>query len=148
MDVAAIDAALAEVAMTRPHAELRQVVGHYLARLDPDGEEPDPTESRSLVTSRDAQRRGHRPVRPGRGRRGEAARRGRVDRAGLPPAGDLRTRAQRQADALVQLADNALAPGTCRRCAPSSRTSPCIIDLDDLADPAPAPAPGAPASAR
>ncbi|SDF79748.1 protein of unknown function, partial [Blastococcus aurantiacus] len=37
VDVAAIDAALARVAATRPHTELRQVVGHYLARLDPDG---------------------------------------------------------------------------------------------------------------
>ena len=33
---------------------LRQVVGHYLARLDPDGAEPDPTEQRSFVTARDA----------------------------------------------------------------------------------------------
>jgi hypothetical protein len=33
------------------------------------------------------------------------------------PQGDMRTRAQQQADALVQLADNALASGTCRCCA-------------------------------
>ncbi len=55
VDVAAVDAALARVAATRPHSELRQVVGHYLARLDPDGTEPDPTDQRSLVTARDSQ---------------------------------------------------------------------------------------------
>ncbi len=54
VDVAAVDAALSQVAASRPHAELRQVVAHYLARLDPDGIEPDPTESRALVTARDS----------------------------------------------------------------------------------------------
>ena len=52
VDVAAIDAALAEVAARRPHDELRQAVGHYLARLDPDGTEPDPTEQRSVTFTR------------------------------------------------------------------------------------------------
>ena len=37
VDVAAIDTLLTEVAATAPHADLRQAVGHYLARLDPDG---------------------------------------------------------------------------------------------------------------
>jgi hypothetical protein len=44
IDLAAVDTLLAEVALARPHAELRQVVHHYLACLDPDGPEPDPTE--------------------------------------------------------------------------------------------------------
>ncbi|WP_236832036.1 DUF222 domain-containing protein, partial [Blastococcus sp. KM273128] len=54
VDLAGVDQALAEVAASRPHAELRQVVRHYLARLDPDGPEPDPTEGRSLTFTRHA----------------------------------------------------------------------------------------------
>ncbi|MCF6745635.1 DUF222 domain-containing protein, partial [Blastococcus sp. KM273128] len=54
VDLAGVDAAFAEVAASRPHAELRQVVAHYLARLDPDGPEPDPTEGRSLTFTRHA----------------------------------------------------------------------------------------------
>jgi Domain of unknown function (DUF222) len=49
VDVAEVDAVLTEVAATRPYDELRRVVHHYLTRLDPDGLEPDPTESRALV---------------------------------------------------------------------------------------------------
>ena len=54
VDLAGIDAALAETAATRPHVELKQVVHHYLARLDPDGPEPDPTEGRSLSIAKHA----------------------------------------------------------------------------------------------
>src|SRR4051812_7635005 len=49
VDLTEVDATLTEVAATQPHARLTQVVGHFLARLDPDGVEPDPTEGRSLV---------------------------------------------------------------------------------------------------
>ena len=112
VDLAGVDAALAQVAGARPHAELRQVVDHYLARLDPDGPEPDPTEGRSLTLSRHAD--------------GSMSVRGELDRVGgekfqaaiesilqaSRPAGDVRTRAQQQADALVQLSDNQLASGT------------------------------------
>ena len=45
---------LAETAATREHAHLGQVVHHYLARLDPDGPEPDPTEGRSLTLAKHA----------------------------------------------------------------------------------------------
>jgi hypothetical protein len=48
VDLAEVDAALAEVAAGQPHVQLGRVVHHYLARLDPDGPEPDPTEGRSL----------------------------------------------------------------------------------------------------
>ncbi|MGZ4643950.1 MAG: DUF222 domain-containing protein, partial [Blastococcus sp.] len=48
VDLGDIDQSLAETAATRPHADLGQVVQHYLARLDPDGPEPDPTEERFL----------------------------------------------------------------------------------------------------
>jgi hypothetical protein len=39
VDLAAVDATPADVAATRPHGELSQVVHHYLARLDPDSTE-------------------------------------------------------------------------------------------------------------
>src|SRR5205085_103899 len=44
VDLAGVDATLAGVAATRPHADLARVVHHYLERLDQDGPEPDPTE--------------------------------------------------------------------------------------------------------
>jgi hypothetical protein len=134
VDVAAVDAALADVAATRPHTELRQVVGHYLARLDPDGTEPDPTEQRSLSLPRQSD--------------GSLSLRGRLDAIGGEklqaalesivqanrPAGDNRTRSQQLADALVQLADNALASGNL----PTMRTvKPQVIvtiPLEDLMD--------------
>jgi len=134
VDVAAIDAALTRVASSRPHTELRQVVGHYLARLDPDGAEPDPTEQRSFVSSRDS--------------KGMVTGRFVLDAIGgekllaavesilqaSRPAGDMRSHSQQAADALVQLADNALASGTL----PTMRTLKphvaVVIDLDDLVD--------------
>ena len=112
VDLAAVDAALADVAATRPHAELAQVVHHYLERLDPDGPEPDPTEGRSLsiATHADGSVTGRFDL--DAGRRGEGAGRAGVDacRPTGPPA-TLRTRAQQLGDAFVQLADNALAAG-------------------------------------
>jgi len=54
IDVAEVDRVLAEVAATRTYDELKQVVHHYLARLDPDGTEPDPTEGRRLTIVRHA----------------------------------------------------------------------------------------------
>ncbi|MGY2066099.1 DUF222 domain-containing protein [Blastococcus sp. SYSU DS0619] len=140
VDLAGVDATLAEVAASRPHAELRQVVDHYLARLDPDGPEPDPTEGRSLVFTTHAD--------------GSVGFRGELDAVGgeklqsavesivqaTRPAGDTRTRAQQSADALVQLADNQLATGAL----PVLRTvKPHVVvrvDLADLVDPATGPA--------
>ncbi|MCF6737749.1 DUF222 domain-containing protein, partial [Blastococcus sp. KM273129] len=134
-----VDEALAQVAATRPHAELRQVVRHHLARLDPDGAEPDPTEGRSLTFTRHAD--------------GSLSFRGDLDAVGgeklqaavesivqaSRPAGDMRTRAQQSADALVQLVDNQLAAGTL----PVLRTQkPHVVvrvDLEDLVDPAAGP---------
>ncbi|MGY1717534.1 DUF222 domain-containing protein [Blastococcus sp. SYSU DS0552] len=141
VDLAGIDATLAEVAASRPHAELRQIVAHYLARLHPDGPEPDPTEGRSLSMTRHAD--------------GSLSFRGELDAVGGEklqaavesivqanrPAGDTRTRAQQQGDALVQLlCDNALAAGAL----PTLRThKPHVVvrvDLEDLVDPATGPA--------
>jgi hypothetical protein len=135
IDVAAIDAALAATAASAPHATVKLAVGHYLACLDPDGVEPDPTEGRSLTISRHAD--------------GCVSVRGQLDAVGgeklqaalesivqaARPAGDTRTRAQQQADALVQLADNALASGEL----PFLRTvKPHLvvtIGIEDLLDP-------------
>ncbi|TQN40848.1 uncharacterized protein DUF222 [Blastococcus colisei] len=139
VDLSGVDAALAEVAATRPYDELRQVVHHYLERLDPDGPEPDPTEGRSLVWSRHAD--------------GAVSGRFDLDAVGGEKfltaiesilqagrcAGDDRTRAQQQADALVQLADNALASGGL----PIMRTVKphvvAMINVEDLIDPATGP---------
>jgi hypothetical protein len=127
--------ALAHAAGTLPFAELRQVVQHYLARLDPDGAEPDPTEGRAVRVARHAD--------------GSLTARVELDAVGGEKfcaaleslvqagrgAGDLRIRAQRLGDALVQLCDNALAAGSL----PILRTvKPHVavrVDLDDLADP-------------
>jgi hypothetical protein len=52
IDVAEIDDALATMAAAAPHATVKRAVRHYLACLDPDGPEPDPTDGRSLTLSR------------------------------------------------------------------------------------------------
>ena len=116
---------------------------HYLARLDPDGTEPDPTEGRSLAIARHAD--GSRTIR------------GELDAVGGEkvqavlesivqanrPAGDTRTRAQQLGDAFVQAADNTLAAGQL----PILRTVKphvvVMIDVDDLVDPAHRPRRGA-----
>lgn len=54
IDLGAVDQVLAQTAATQRHDRLRQVVHHYLARLDPDGPEPDPTEGRSLTIAKNA----------------------------------------------------------------------------------------------
>ena len=111
VDLAEVDGVLAETAATRQHVQLGRVVQHYLARLDPDGPQPDPTEGRSIsLVRRDD---------------GTVSLRGRLDAVGGEklqaalesvvqadrPAGDRRTRAQQLGDAMVQLADTALAAG-------------------------------------
>jgi hypothetical protein len=54
VDVPAMQADLAVVAATSPHDKLQDVVKLYLAALDPDGPEPDPTEGRRLTIARHA----------------------------------------------------------------------------------------------
>ncbi len=137
VDVAAIDVLLTEVAVAASHADLRQAVGHYLARLDPDGTEPDPTERRSLsfTTHADGTVSFHGTLDAVGGEKFQTAVES-IQQASRP-AGDLRTRAQQAGDALVQLADNALASGNL----PTMRTVKphvaVVIDLDDLVDPHP-----------
>ncbi|MDQ1660524.1 MAG: hypothetical protein QOJ68_504 [Blastococcus sp.] len=139
VDVTQIDGVLAETAAVRPYAELKQVVYHYLERLDPDGPEPDPTEKRALSIVKHAD--------------GSVTLRGELDAVGGEKVhaalesmlqanrskGDMRRRAQQLGDALVQLADNALASGNL----PFLRTvKPHVvvtIGIDDFAGPATGP---------
>jgi hypothetical protein len=139
VDLPGTDRTLAETAAGATHQVLARTVHHYLARLDPDGREPDPTDGRSLTLVKRAD--------------GTLDFHGRLDTVGGEklataleailqadrPKGDRRTRAQQLADALVQLADNQLAAGDL----PTLRTvKPAIgvvITLDALADPAPGP---------
>ena len=139
VDLAEVDTALATVAATRRHAELAQVVHHYLERLDPDGPEPDPTEGRSLSIARhaDGSVSGRFELDVGGGEKVQATLESILQ--ANRPAGDTRTRAQQLGDALVQLADNALAAGNL----PFLRTvKPHVfvtINIDDFVDPAPGP---------
>ena len=112
IDLAEIDRVLVAVAAERHVQQLSRAVHHYLSRLDPDGPEPDPTDERSLTVSTLSD--------------GTVVIRGQLDAVGGEklkaalesilqadrPKGDLRTRAQQQADAMVQLADNQLAAGS------------------------------------
>ena len=54
VDLAAIEQILTTVATCQPHTDLVQAVARYLAHLDPDGPEPDPTQQRSLTLTRHA----------------------------------------------------------------------------------------------
>ncbi|WP_246078947.1 DUF222 domain-containing protein, partial [Modestobacter excelsi] len=134
VDLGAVDRALVAVAEGEAHDRLPQVVHHYRQALDPDGTEPDPTEGRRLTFTRHAE--------------GSGTGRFDLDAVGLEkvraaiesivqasrPQGDDRSRAQQQADALVQLCDNALAAGNL----PLLRTvKPRVIvtvDIEDLLD--------------
>jgi hypothetical protein len=139
VDLAEVDAVLAETAATRQHVHLARVVHHYLSRLDPDGAEPDPAEGRSLTLSKLLD--------------GRLTFRGELDAVGGEkvqamlesivqadrPKGDGRTRSQQLGDALVQAADNLLAAGSL----PTLRTvKPHVvvtIPLAGLVDPATGP---------
>ena len=134
IELPVIEAALLTVATTQPYRELQRVVGTYLAQLDPDGREPDPTEERALTVAQHPD--------------GSVTLGGSLDQVGGEKvltaleaiaaagrtAGDTRTRAQRHGDALVQLCDLALASGAL----PILRTvKPHVIvtiDHADLAD--------------
>ncbi|SDE56434.1 protein of unknown function [Blastococcus fimeti] len=134
VDVAAIDALLTEVAVTSSHADLRQAVGHYLARLDPDGAEPDPTEQRSLrfTTHTDGSLAFHGTLDAVCGEKFQAAIESILQAS--RPAGDTRTRAQQAGDALVQLCDNALASGSLPILRGHKPHIGVLIDHEDLMD--------------
>jgi hypothetical protein len=137
VDATAIDAALTEVAVRAPHTELIQVVKHYLARLDPDGEEPDPTEQRSLTVARDSKGLvvGRFVLDEVGGEKLQAAIESILQAS--RPAGDTRSRAQQAGDALVQLCDNALAAGSLPTLRGHKPHVGVLIDHEDLMDSSP-----------
>ena len=111
IDLPAVESALLDLALSAPHRQLRTAMGTYLARLDPDGREPDPTEERSLSLAQypDGSVTGGLVLDQHGGETVMTAVEA-VAAAGRT-AGDSRTRAQRHADALVQICANALATG-------------------------------------
>jgi len=134
--VAEIGAVLAGFAAERPHEDLRRLVHQLCEQLDEDGPEPDPTEQRFLSVVRHADGsvsfRGH--LDAVAGEKFQAALE--AHRQAGRPAGDERTLAQQQADALAQWCDNTLATGSAPRL---RRVKPQVavkIRSDDLADPA------------
>ncbi|WP_448641966.1 DUF222 domain-containing protein [Geodermatophilus sp. URMC 63] len=133
VDLAVLDAVLTGVAVEQPHADFVTVVRHYLADLDPDGPEPDPTEGRRLTLTRHAD--GSVTIRaeldPVGGEKVQAALESHVqaDR----PAGDERCRAQRLGDAFVQLCDNRLASGSLPVLRTVKPHVAVVIDHEDLA---------------
>ncbi|MGY1590609.1 DUF222 domain-containing protein [Geodermatophilus sp. SYSU D00708] len=142
VDLAEVDAVLAQVAAERPHDELRQVVHHYLARLDPDGPEPDPTAGRRLAIARhaDGSLTGRFDLDAVGGEKLAAALEA-IVQAGRC-AGDDRSRGQQLADALVQLCDNALATGGLPQLRGHKPQVLVQIGIEDLVDPATAPGAG------
>ncbi|WP_029433214.1 HNH endonuclease signature motif containing protein [Blastococcus sp. URHD0036] len=139
IDLASVEAALLLVATHGSHRDLRIAVADYLAKLDPDGPEPDPTEERAftMVQHPDGTWTVHGTLDPVGGQKLATALES--TSAASRCAGDTRSRAQRDGDALVQLADNALATGQL----PVLRTvKPHVIvtiGIDDLVDPATCP---------
>ncbi len=111
IDLQLFDQAWAAVATTSSHRALVTAVNAFMEALEPDGVEPDPVEQRSLTmtTHADGTVTGHFELDAVGGEKVKTAIESTVqaDR----PEGDLRSRAQRQGGALVQLADNALAGG-------------------------------------
>nr|WP_208383475.1 HNH endonuclease signature motif containing protein [Modestobacter marinus] len=136
VDLGAFDEVWTRVAVASPHQSLVAAVQAFEDALDPDGPEPDPTEGRRLTiaTHADGSVTGRFDLDVTGGEKVKAAIESIVqaDR----PQGDARTRAQQNADALVQLCDNQLAAGSL----PTLRTvKPHVvvgIDLADLVDPA------------
>jgi hypothetical protein len=134
--VAGVGEILARFAADRPHEELARLVHQVLERLDQDGPEPDPTEQRFLSFARhaDGSITGRFHLDALGGEKFQAALEAMLQ--ANRPAGDERTRAQQQADALVQLCDVHLGCGSL----PLLRTvKPQVaveIGSGDLADPA------------
>ncbi len=136
VDLAAMDQVVTDTVTGKHPRTLPQVCQRIADTIDPDGPEPaDPTTGRFLRIARRAD--GSRTVRgsldAGGGEKVEAALEA-LAAAGRCE-GDLRTREQRTADALVQLADLHLAIGdlpVLRRVRPHITA---LIQLEDLLDP-------------
>jgi hypothetical protein len=135
IDLAVVDQLLTGVAQVSPHADTAKAVDHYLDRLDADGPEPDPTEGRRLVIAEhaDGSIAGRFDLDAVGGEKLQAALESLVQAGRC--AGDERTRAQQQADALVQLCDNQLAAGNLPVLRGHKPQVIVKIDAEDLADP-------------
>ncbi|MGY1813740.1 DUF222 domain-containing protein [Blastococcus sp. SYSU D00820] len=132
IDLAVIDAVLTQVAIDQSVESLVQVVKKYVDNLDPDGPEPDPTGQRSLTISRHADgtvSSGTLDAVGGEKLQTVIEAHTQADR----PAGDERTRAQRQGDALVQIVDDALAGGSLPVLRTRKPQVVATIPLSDLA---------------
>ena len=139
IDLGGFDADWAETAAELRHEALVAALELFKSFLDPDGPEPDPTEGRRLtiVTHPDGSVTGRFELDAAGGEKVKAAVESVVQ--ANRPQGDLRTRAQQQGDALVQVADNQLAAGNL----PVLRTvKPHVvvtIDVEGLVDNGPGP---------
>jgi len=139
IDLGAFDRAWARVAVEAPHQALVTAVQAFTDALDPDGPEPDPTEGRRLSIAKhsDGSVTGRFDLDAVGGEKVQAAIESIVQ--AHRPKGDLRTRAQQDADAFVQLCDNQLAAGDL----PTLRTvKPHVVvtvGVEDLVDPATGP---------
>ena len=135
VDLAAVDQVVADTAVQAPRT-LARVCQRIADAIDPDGPEPvDPTKGRSLRITRRAD--------------GSRTLRGTLDAAGGEKVevaleaiaaagrceGDLRSREQRGADALVQLADLHLGQGDLPMLRGTKPQLTALIQLEDLADP-------------
>jgi hypothetical protein len=138
VDLGGFDEALAEAAINSP-ARLPEVVEILLAALDPDGPEPDPTEGRRLSIAKhaDGSVSGRFDLDAVGGEKVQAALESIVQAS--RPKGDERTRAQQNADALVQLCDNQLASGHLPFLRSEKPHLVVTIGIDDLLDPSTGP---------
>src|SRR6185312_3216255 len=112
VDLAETAAILTDLAATAPHEDLKKAVHTFLAMLDTDGPEPDPTGQRTLTWTRhpDGSITGRFHLDPVGAEKVQAALE--AHRQADRPAGDQRTTGRQQADAWVQWADNTLAAGS------------------------------------
>jgi hypothetical protein len=139
VDLAATGRVFADTAAAQSYDALRTVVHRYLCWLDPDGPAPDPTESRSLTFTPhdDGSVTGRFHLDAIGGEKLRAAIEA-LDHAHRP-AGDQRSKAQRQADALIQLADLSLAAGSLPTLRGTKPHVAVTIGLADLINPTPGP---------
>jgi hypothetical protein len=137
IDLTAIEAALVAVAVNAPHRDLQKAVGSYLAALDPDGPEPDPTEGRSLslVQHPDGAYTGGFTLDDVGGEKLSSALESIAAKSRC--AGETRSRAQRLGDALVQLADMYLASGELPKLRSVKPHIGVLIGIEDLVTPDP-----------
>ncbi|TFV54731.1 HNH endonuclease [Geodermatophilus sp. DF01-2] len=142
VDLGVVDELLTGVAVTAPHADTAKAVHHYLDRLDADGPEPDPTEGRRLVIAKrpDGGITGRFDLDAVGGEKLQAALES-IVQAGRCAA-EERTRAQQQADALVQLCDNQLAAGQLPILRGHKPQVIVTVGVEDLADPTTGPGAG------